>query len=333
MVTRSREEVHLCARLLHILQFLGFKCTVDTLLQGLQDGAKNNLFDFVLSFRNITFYFEYDGGHYHDSERVSKDEEKSKKLLKQNPNAVLIRLRVNAPPLNIDDDRCLCPVVDSNNCNKNAVVVAHALAKLPVYPEDIKKRLSQVQVENYKIANGIAEDAIKMLDKRYKQQLQKLEEFFGKVNAHKVRRVHGVVKLLEHDLLISACQTIQSLFKFTTKQLVTLMSNSVASRVTDPVFVNALKSLKTDMAFTTEQLVTLMSSDSVASRITKPEFIDAMIRLKSLDISFDQFVMIVADNGSRLMDPIFKNIIEELQESKCLTQKKLRNEIRKRKRI
>ena len=72
MVSRSREEVHLCARILHILEFMGFACTVSALLKGLEDGAKNNLFDFVLSLENIKLYFEYDGGYYHDLGSVFK---------------------------------------------------------------------------------------------------------------------------------------------------------------------------------------------------------------------------------------------------------------------
>ena len=95
MVIHSKEEVLACT---YIHYALFGKCNAECVLEAICLGDQHNLCDMCFRVPCGTsdtrkLFVEYDGSFYHGQDRVSKDIEKTQKLLDANPGSFVIRLR------------------------------------------------------------------------------------------------------------------------------------------------------------------------------------------------------------------------------------------------
>ena len=88
-------EVRFISRL---LDELGLCCSVDSVLHALDNGAKAGLWDARIDLGNQTLWVDYDGGYYHTSARIPRDQEKTLEKLSEHCDYVVLRIRVTSKP-------------------------------------------------------------------------------------------------------------------------------------------------------------------------------------------------------------------------------------------
>ena len=91
-VARSFEEVRWVA---HLLDMLGLNASPQSVVAALHDGARHNLFDMYIALGgDIHLYGDYDGGYYHNEDRVKRDRTKTLRIVEDDDRAVVLRTRV-----------------------------------------------------------------------------------------------------------------------------------------------------------------------------------------------------------------------------------------------
>jgi hypothetical protein len=131
------------------------------------------------------------------------------------------------------------------------------------------------------------------------------KKYYGAPNLSRTEFLSFVDKLIDQS----------GKFKMTTDQLVTFMSDSVASRCDNPEFMRFVERLLGEpYKMTTAQLVTFMS-DAVASRCDNPEFMRFVERLlgEPYKMTTAQLVTFMSDAvASRCDKPEFMRFVERL---------------------
>ena len=111
-------------------------------------------------------------------------------------------------------------------------------------------------------------------DAAYKQALLDLEGVFGSPEAaRKVLETNGVVTRI--DAVVVALKRLRYELGFTSAQIVTFLSESVAARLEEDAFWGSLTRLRTELGFTSAQIATFLSG-SVAARIQSDTFISLL---------------------------------------------------------
>jgi hypothetical protein len=309
MPNRSKEEVNFAA---HILRALGLKCTRDTVVAALIDGARNGLWD--MRFAALILYVDYDGGHYHTKERIERDESKTREKLDADRSALVLRVRVkNAAPLALDEHPRLS-VVSFATSSLSVILPGVARALASILPEPFAERLRRLgalqRAPRDAQAAAAARDAIEELVAREKRNVALLEETWGRKNARALLKIYGVARLLECGALLPALQELRTALGLTQKQVVTFMCAGVAARLESPAFMAALATLRED--FTAAQIVTFMSN-SVAARLESPVFMEALAALRE-DFSAAQIVTFMSNSvAARLESPAFMAALAALR--------------------
>jgi hypothetical protein len=121
----------------------------------------------------------------------------------------------------------------------------------------------------------------------------------------------GVATRIQDSAFVDALKTLKSELGLSPDQMVTFMSGSVATRIQDSAFVDALKTLKSELGLSPAQMVTFMSN-SVATRIQDSAFVDALKTLKT-KLSLKKFLSFVSRDpiACRIADRTFCDLIEE----------------------
>jgi hypothetical protein len=234
-----------------LLDALGHRTTPENVIRTLEEGAKHDLFDQLIHVGDAKLFVDYDGGHYHTANRLDRDESKSLDCLNAHANAVVLRVRVGAPELRVEHPRLVVVHVDKAHTGRALKAVCRPLSKvLPTV-----KRLSLVTSSRKPVLEAVFHDVVKALDRKFAKQLSTLERFVGSKAAKKLRRVHGVVMLLERGTFVASCASLQAEFHLSTDQLVSFMTGGVAARLESPGFVDALKSLKAEHGQVTRKRV------------------------------------------------------------------------------
>jgi hypothetical protein len=274
-VTRSFEEVRWVASLLSIL---GLDASPRSIVAKLHDGTRRHLFDMYTPLGDtLEFYGEYDGGYYHDEERVNKDQAKTLRIVKTNEHAVVLRTRVKAAHMSMQHERVCVVETESSKFEDVMYATAHAL-KLYL-PEPYASRLGNVQRSKRPVAEHAAYEAWKELNRVFSREADALEATIGKSAMSCLMRVHGVRRRMELGEFHEHVLALRREFEMTTPQIVTFMSGCVATRLENEDFLTALRALRREFEMTTPQIVTFVSN-SVATRLENEGFLTALRALR-----------------------------------------------------
>eukprot|EP00966_Prymnesium_polylepis_P245253 5673521-Prymnesium_polylepis.1 len=139
MTKRSRAEVVFDA---HWLSALG-KLSMENLVECLRDGDRAGLVD--AGFRFLpgvrSHLLEYDPVFWHDNTQIARDLKKTKRMLRENPDVLVVRVRIGAPRLEIEHERLVILYTD-RRLEKHATI-ATELGRLlaPHLSATLSKRL------------------------------------------------------------------------------------------------------------------------------------------------------------------------------------------------
>ena len=329
MPKRSKEEVRIVARL---LRALGVPCDARAVIAALEAGAQGGLWDAAIPLEDrVILWVDYDGGFYHTQSRLESDTKKTYRKLAEDDRCCVLRIRAGAPPMRIESDRCVTPVVEmpagGGVRTVARIVAAIARSLAPIVPNAFRDRLAQTHARKTDDAKAarVANEVLEELNARYRREVAALEAVLGSAAlARKLRKTDGVHTLLETGVLVDRLKVYMATFGFTTTQIVTFVSSCVAARLTDPEFLAAVEAFRVTFGFTTTQMVTFVSN-CVAARLTDPEFLAAIEKLRvGRGLSTAQIVTVVSDESvaARLTNRAFVDALVALPER--LTRKRVR---------
>jgi hypothetical protein len=312
MVARSREEVVFAT---YLCDVLGLGTDPASVVATLHDGARHGLFDQRLRLSpSCVLMVDYDGGYYHTTERAPNDERKTVACLRADAAHVVLRVRVNAPPLDIGDSQERCVVVHVADANVVRTIAAVAKELAPRVPEPYATRLRNVREHERRVARAAAHEALLRIDAQYRDQLRRVNEVVGERYARQLARVHGVPTLIASGMLRPCLQRLRGdEFRMSTKQIVTFMRNGVAARIAEASFLEAVRVLYREFGMTTDQVVTFMS-DSVAARIAEALFLEAVrVLYREFGMTTHQVVTFMSNSvAARIAEASFLEAVRAL---------------------
>ena len=101
----------------------------------LQEGDRLCRSDMVLNIGSRRVVLEYDGGYWHNNERLDIDVRKSLKILAKDDSVLLVRLRVGgAPPIPALDHQPRCLVVRSDEIRPERLLPLFRSSQDPEWP-------------------------------------------------------------------------------------------------------------------------------------------------------------------------------------------------------
>jgi len=280
MPTRSKEEVRVISRL---LRALGVPCDVKAVIDALEAGARDSLWDAKIRLEGgVWLYIDHDGGHFHTSARLESDTDKTLRKLAEDEQCRVLRLRAGAPPIFVDNVRCATPLVAKRVPKKVRIdpVVADALvAIVPDAYRDQLKKMYASKTDDVAAAR-VAAEVLETLEERYRDQLALLEMVLGSTKlAKKLHKTDGVHTLMQTGVLVEVLKMFMERLLLDVEEIVRFMSHGVVARMTDPKFIAAIEALRVKYDLDNTQLMTVVGMDGVASRLTDPKFIAAIEEL------------------------------------------------------
>ena len=269
-VARSFEEVRWVANL---LDMLGLNASPQSVVAALHDGTRRNLFDMYIALGEyIHLYGDYDGGYYHNEDRVNRDRTKTLSIVEDDERALVLRTRVRAAHLSVEDDH-VC-VVETKSSKMEDIMHATARALQGYLPEPYASRLKNVQPSKRPMAEHVAEEAWKQLHRVFAAESDALERRIGRCALSQLMRVHGVRARMEMGGFSRCVWSLCDDFQMTTPQLVTFMSDCVATRVENEGYITALQLLHSTMSM--NSFLTIASDCIISSRIQNVDFTNAL---------------------------------------------------------
>eukprot|EP00966_Prymnesium_polylepis_P100806 2334742-Prymnesium_polylepis.4 len=166
---RSLEEVVATAYLADALH------TLPSLRDHLLCGDATHRSDAVFDLGGQVIVYEHDPGFWHPTDRLEGDMNKTRLLLDGDERLVVVRARVKAPPLPLEDPRCVLVHVKSSKPGIVLAAVAPALA--PYVPEPFSSRLRQAHSGVRKIAEMAAMDLYKEICPDYEKKVEERHTF------------------------------------------------------------------------------------------------------------------------------------------------------------
>jgi hypothetical protein len=180
------EEVKFVATLMHTLSR---KCDVASVTSALDHGAQRGLWDACICLHDGTELFvDYDGGHWHQKDRMQSDIAKVERLLQQRPNAIPMRARVKAPLLQLPA-KCIQILSDTANLRKLMQLVHMELVKKLPDTHQIK---TLQPMPSLKMPLSVADDVIMVLDKRFRAERESLLQMFDG-NKHLAKKLEKIL--------------------------------------------------------------------------------------------------------------------------------------------
>ena len=286
MPARSKEEVIFGAHLLHDL---GLECTPATLIKSLKDGARDGLYDQRIELSGTILYVDYDGGYYHTEDRIEQDEAKSLKKIGEDENALVLRVRVKAPPLTIEHERLLVVHWDSRvNPSKIMHKVAQALKSR--ISEPYASAIAHTHSGKCHRALTVARDAIEELFEEEKRNLALLEAKVGETHARELLKINGAKKQLENGVLLPRLEELHATLTY--PQIVKFMCPGVMARLQSDEWMDAFTRFRE--CFSTDQIVRLMCG-GIAARLESKAWLQAFAKFCD-GYSTDQIVRLMCES-------------------------------------
>ena len=230
MALRSRAEVVFAAHILSLLGVLSKRNLIEVLLDGDHAGKVDAGYR-SLPGLPVKMLGEYDPWPWHDDARLGGDLRKTQRMLDENPDAIVFRVRINAPVLPIQHDRLV--ILQTDERGENHARIAAQLGKLlaPHIPGPIGDRLLAATGARDKRAEDVAHRVLLQIDSDYKAQLEVLEEVVGEDASRYLLCVHGVKTRLGKCVSVA-----ERLVRppYNVKSLQTFVCNGVASKFDEP---------------------------------------------------------------------------------------------------
>ena len=222
MDNRSHEEITYHLEWLQRLGCLSLENIVNALNKGDECGMIDACFVDLPGVPNHAS--EYDGGFFHQKERLNCDIKKTKKML-QHDDWFVCRVRVAAPHLPLQDSRLVVVYVEKPRDAVDAMAAAffgrvgNAIATSVAKPSS-KEALANIKHDLYMLA-----------DAQYKEQHRLLAELVGDCQSRAMLRVHGISSRLHTGSVVRALDKLR-LPPYSVK-LQTFMCGGVAARLDD----------------------------------------------------------------------------------------------------
>ena len=269
MKQRSRAEVVFDC---YWLVALG-KLSMANLVKALNTGYSLGLTDAAFTgYDGIPAHaMEYDDGFWHDEARVGGDVRKTQRLLRESPDMLVCRIRLDAPPLGMEHARLIVAEGADRHPGRAVSKMALAFAAHPSVSEELRERLkhSARNVARNKQADQLAHNFFLKADAAYKQAIRDLEDVVGSPEAaRRVLEKHGVVTRL--DVIVVGLKRFRDELGVPVADLPTLLSSGVAAAVEHPAFWRGIDTLKA-MGVPGAKLPTFMCDGVASALVNDPE--------------------------------------------------------------
>ena len=288
MKQRSRAEVVFDC---YWLVALG-KLSMANLVKALNTGYSLGLTDAAFTgYDGIPAHaMEYDDGFWHDEARVGGDVRKTQRLLRESPDMLVCRIRLDAPPLGMEHARLIVAEGADRHPGRAVSKMALAFAAHPSVSEELRERLkhSARNVARNKQADQLAHNFFLKADAAYKQAIRDLEDVVGSPEAaRRVLEKHGVVTRL--DVIVVGLKRFRDELGVPVADLPTLLSSGVAAAVEHPAFWRGIDTLKA-MGVPGAKLPTFMCDGVASALVNDPETFMTLLTwlLTDVNVSVDK---------------------------------------------
>ena len=265
---RSHEELVFGAMLLHAIGELTLPMFASCLCKADDMG----LVDIV--FPQLNMAMEWDGGYYHDETQIERDTKKTIRLIQENAELIVLRIRHGAPRIEALQciDKCICVhVPDDASLEDTLIKAAEAVqSRLPESYASLLLRSAKSTTRD--IANVVVCNLRCKCDTAFGTAFDRLSQLMGdRVVAQKiVDSVHGVRSHLA--VIVDGLVRMQAEWGMQKADLCTFMSDSVAAAISGDAakaqaFWDGVGTLKTEWGMQKVDLCTFMSN-SVAAAIS-----------------------------------------------------------------
>ena len=235
MKNRSREEIYYHCEWLSRLGMLTMNNLVDALNEGEKRGAMDACF---VGLPGVPDHgSEYDGGYYHNENRIQADIEKTHRMLK-NSMLLVCRIRVNAPELPLEDKRLI--VVNIKNRRDAVNAISKRFAE-HVTNTTVRSKLLSCNHYDHNI-DRVAHDFLIWADTEYKSQFEALSFTVGETIAKKLLIKSGVKSRLANGSVVRILDRLMGA-PYSVKKLETFMCGGVAARLDNDAFLSALAAM------------------------------------------------------------------------------------------
>ena len=273
MPLRSKEEIRFTALLCASLRPLD--CSTELVIETLRSGARHGLWDGRFPTKTRPLLFDYDHGHYHGDDRRERDERKSLEALRHEDEPLVLRIRVDAPSLQLPHHPRLLVVDVSTGTTIlerwQAVLEQAARA----WPDAFGEATSSVAISRR--AEEAAREAIVHFNAAEARMLADLAAAFGQL-APQILQVHGVRQGMELGLFIPQLRRLVTTYGIAHAKLPTLLCDGVASGLLREGWLEQLDRLVTTYGIAHAKLPTLLC-DGVASGLLREGWLENVARL------------------------------------------------------
>jgi len=208
--------------------------------------------------------YEYDGHYYHKEDRLPDDREKTYRMLNDDAELIVLRVRVDAPVLDIEHERL--HVVYVEKPDEAVEALSQAFVRY-VGNEAVRSRL-QNGGDHRKDIDDNAHEFFMWADQEYKKQFKALEKY-GCATAHRILCTDGVKTRLASGSIV---QILDKLVEepYNVKNLETFMCGGIAARFdkADEMFEVLDRLMK--KPYNVKKLQTFMCG-GIAAKFDKPD--------------------------------------------------------------
>jgi len=135
-------------------------------------GDANHQSDAAFDLGRVLVVYEHDQGWFHPPDRIDGDIKKTNLLLESNERIIVVRSRINAPPLPFEHPRCILVDINEKTVKPGLLLTRIASALAPHVPEPFAKRLREAHGEVRKLAEMAARELHKEICPDYEEKVR-----------------------------------------------------------------------------------------------------------------------------------------------------------------
>ena len=336
IINSSMEEIE---TIIAIMYMTKQAVALPAILNIMKLGDDAGLFDALFKFGTLTVLFEYDGGRWHNADRLNRDTSKSMEALQNDKNCVVIRLRQeSSAKMDAEDPRLSILNFKHFNRRKCAIEVLDAIEticetmKIEVPDIDTEADMDEAVIQEAKLyVNKAArmayekiydyseDDAIRecllntngvITRVNNEEWFKKMDEFrtFMKSDEQFMVAFNGCIpKYLENDTWWVGLRKLTELAGH--EKLHTLLTKCLCKRLGVDGFVDALDKLAEKVGW--DRMPTLVNG-CLCNRLEAPGFVDALDKLAE-KVGWDRMPTLVNNClCKRLEAPGFVDALDKL---------------------
>ena len=262
---------------------------VSKIIEAFEVGHAFDMFDMCFYLNHLRVLIDYDGGYYHPQERLVRDRQKCLDALSENPNSIVIRVRIKAIPLKIDDDRVLVVEVNTDRIETAVYQVAQLLFRR--VPDPWRHNLCKIHDQKRPVCDDCYVDVLKTIDRTFQQEIRILESILASPQVTKLVDTSGMKTGLRFGKISFHIKKLHTR-GIRGDKLVTFMCGGVASAlVKSPVaFCKGIKTLDAG-GVRGDKLVTFMCNGVASALVKSPdELFKIMQTLSEAGFTLDKII-------------------------------------------